>query len=43
MTSSVGEPGTAVLASRRVLGREVWLVLALSLGASGVAALISFT
>ncbi|TDD42782.1 CPBP family intramembrane metalloprotease [Kribbella antibiotica] len=31
------------LPSRRVLGREVWLVLALSLGASGVAALISFT
>ncbi|HET6739912.1 MAG TPA: type II CAAX endopeptidase family protein, partial [Kribbella sp.] len=27
---------------RRVLGREVWLVLALSLGASGVAAVISF-
>ena len=28
--------------SRRVLGREIWLVLALSLGASGVAAVISF-
>src|SRR5687767_168902 len=28
---------------RRVLTREVWLVLALSLGASGVAAIISFT
>ncbi|TDW83912.1 MULTISPECIES: CPBP family intramembrane glutamic endopeptidase [Kribbella] len=29
--------------SRSVLSREVWLVLALSLGASGVAAIISFT
>jgi membrane protease YdiL (CAAX protease family) len=28
--------------SRRVLSREIWLVLALSLGASGLAALISF-
>ncbi|WP_405059703.1 CPBP family intramembrane metalloprotease [Kribbella sp. NBC_01505] len=45
MTSSVDEPGagTAGVASRRVLSREVWLVLALSLGASGVAAIISFT
>jgi membrane protease YdiL (CAAX protease family) len=32
-----------VLPSRKVLTREVWLVLALSLGASGVAAIISFT
>src|SRR2546425_3486733 len=29
--------------SRSVLSREIWLVLALSLGASAVAAIISFT
>ncbi|GAA0581433.1 CPBP family intramembrane metalloprotease [Kribbella sandramycini] len=41
MTEAVREPD-AQLAPRGVLSREVWLVLALSLGASGVAALISF-
>jgi membrane protease YdiL (CAAX protease family) len=35
-------PATPAGISRRVLGREIWLVLALSLGASGVAAVISF-
>ncbi|TDW21700.1 CPBP family intramembrane glutamic endopeptidase [Kribbella kalugense] len=34
--------GTPAGVSRRVLSREIWLVLALSLGASGVAAIISF-
>jgi membrane protease YdiL (CAAX protease family) len=34
-----GRPGGV---SRSVLSREIWLVLALSLGASGVAAIISF-
>ncbi|GAA1124893.1 type II CAAX endopeptidase family protein [Kribbella jejuensis] len=33
---------TTPAGARRVLGREVWLVLGLSLGASGVAAVISF-
>jgi hypothetical protein len=36
------EPAAALVADRRVLTREVWLVLALSLGAAGVSALISF-
>jgi membrane protease YdiL (CAAX protease family) len=35
-------PGTPAGVDRRVLTREIWLVLALSLGASGVAAVISF-
>ncbi|GAB2650189.1 CPBP family intramembrane glutamic endopeptidase [Kribbella swartbergensis] len=46
MTRSADEavaPAGASVVGRRVLTREVWLVLALSLGASGVAALISFT
>jgi membrane protease YdiL (CAAX protease family) len=47
MTSSAdeaAEPTTAApVADRRVLTKEVWLVLALSLGASGVSAIISFT
>ncbi|MCD0450056.1 CPBP family intramembrane metalloprotease [Actinocorallia sp. API 0066] len=34
---------TPTLPDRRTLSREVWLVLALSLGASALAALISFT
>ncbi len=36
------EPAAALVADRRVLTKEVWLVLALSLGASGLAAVISF-
>ncbi|WP_198653682.1 CPBP family intramembrane glutamic endopeptidase [Actinocorallia populi] len=35
-------PPSPTLPSRRVLGQEIWLVFALSLGASGVAAVISF-
>src|SRR4051812_6075085 len=35
-------PSAPVGVSRRVLTKEIWLVLALSLGASGVAAVISF-
>jgi len=35
-------PSAPTLPSRRVLSQEVWLVFALSLGASAVAALISF-
>ncbi|MFI6829761.1 CPBP family intramembrane glutamic endopeptidase [Kribbella sp. NPDC050241] len=46
MTSSAGEaagsPAPAV-ADRRVLTKEIWLVLALSLGASALSAVISFT
>ena len=40
MTREIAPAST--MPSRRVLGQEVWLVFALSLGASGVAALISF-
>jgi membrane protease YdiL (CAAX protease family) len=41
---SISSPEAApALPSRRVLTREIWVVLALSLGASGVAAIISFT
>jgi membrane protease YdiL (CAAX protease family) len=48
MTSPADDPTTPAelpsppVVSRRVLTREIWLVLALSLGASGVAAVISF-
>ncbi|TCC48732.1 CPBP family intramembrane metalloprotease [Kribbella capetownensis] len=46
MTSSAGEaagPPAAPVADRRVLTKEIWLVLALSLGASALSAVISFT
>src|SRR5947209_2678760 len=40
--AGLSSPPTPVGAGRRVLSREIWLVLALSLGASAVAAVISF-
>ena len=40
MTSDLAPAST--VPSRRLLGQEIWLVFALSLGASGVSALISF-
>jgi membrane protease YdiL (CAAX protease family) len=46
MTRSADEaagPAVAPETDRRVLTKEVWLVLALSLGASGVSAMIAFT
>lgn len=45
MTSSTDDSAGQLdrTASKAVLSKEVWLVLALSLGASGVSALISFT
>ncbi|MGW7683130.1 CPBP family intramembrane glutamic endopeptidase [Kribbella sp. NPDC054772] len=42
MTKPAERPATAAGADRRVLTKEIWLVLALSLGASGVSAIISF-
>src|SRR6266487_4260689 len=41
-TDETAAPVAGAVAGRRVLGREIWLVLALSLGASAVAAVISF-
>ena len=43
MTKPADLPELAAGVDRRVLTKEIWLVLALSLGASGVAAIISFT